>query len=145
MDFKIRRAILNDEKEVYDIICALEEEKLDKNSFGSIFRKNINSTKNLYFIIEHSKAILGFINIHIKYVLHHAGKVAEIEEFFIKEEFRSSGIGAQVIKYIIEMLKNENICSLELVSNMKREKAHKFYENNGFKKSHFGFRFNLKD
>jgi (aminoalkyl)phosphonate N-acetyltransferase len=144
MNFTIRKALLNDDEAVYEMICDLEEQKLNRNSFSNIYRKNVSNSPNRYFIIENEKSIIGFINIHIKSILHHADEVAEIEEFIIKEDLRSSGIGGQIIKYIIDMLKNENILNLELVSNMRRDKAHRFYEKNGFIKSHYGFTMNLK-
>jgi len=142
LEINIRQATLEDEAIVYKMICALEESTYDRGAFNIVYKANLDAGSCVY-IVEYAQKPAGFINIRIKPVLHHAGKVAEIEEFYIDDEFRSTGIGSKVMDHFIGTLKEENIVSLELVSNVRREKAHKFYEKNGFIKSHFGFTFKM--
>ena len=68
---------------VYKSICELENEELDFQAFKEILNENIANANNLYLIAENENEGLGFISFHTQNLLHHCGKVGEIQEFFI--------------------------------------------------------------
>ncbi len=44
-----------------------------------------------------------------------------------------------MMKYAIDVCKKRNCYKLSLSSNLKRERAHKFYENHGFHKHGYSY------
>ncbi len=59
--------------------------------------------------------------------------VAEIETFFVLDEFRSSGIGKKLYNNFIEWCKTKNVDKARLDVHPGNELAIKFYRDNNFK------------
>ncbi len=144
-EMRIRSAEKKDMLTVYEQICELEEISFDINVFQNIFYNNIIDKNKLYFLAENQIGdSLGFISCHIQYLLHHCGKVAEIQELFVKQEYRNKGIGAKLISHIEILLKELDCVSLEVTAQNKRIQTHLFYIKSEFTQSHLKFTKNLK-
>ena len=136
----IRRALSDDMLTVYEQICELEEITLDLNTFKNIFFNNINQNNNLYYLAEDSAGLcLGFISCHLQALLHHGGKVAEIQELFVKPTYRNQGIGSLLVKHIESLLKEMGCVSYEVTAQNKRIRTHEFYKKENFIASHIKF------
>jgi GNAT superfamily N-acetyltransferase len=61
-----------------------------------------------------------------------------------RRDMRSMGIGRVMIRYAIEEARAAGAASVQLSSNSLRVDAHRFYEREGFVKSHAGFRMKLR-
>ena len=59
--------------------------------------------------------------------------VAELENTFVLEEFRSKGIGKQLHNKFIEWCKTKNVGKIRAEASAQNELAIKFYRNNNFK------------
>ena len=79
---KLRMASKDDMNEVYRLICELEDCNLDKQQFEYVYVENLEDNDVDYVIAmeENSEKIIGFISVHTQKLLHHAGKIAEIQE-----------------------------------------------------------------
>lgn len=140
----IRRAEQKDKIEIYELICLLEDIRIPPDLFDPIFEKNLADSSIFYFVSEHDLKITGFMSLHIQHLLHHWGKVAEIQELCVQTDDRNKGTGKMLLETAIKTAK-ENGCELiELAANNKRTKAHGFYSKNGFNNSHFKFTLPLK-
>lgn len=141
MDSKveIRKVEKQDLDFVYKAICELENEELDLKVFKEIFNENISNPKNLYLIAENENEGLGFISFHTQNLLHHCGRVGEIQEFFIDQNHRGKGIGRQLIDKIMQFADQNNLKSIEVTTNRRREENVLIYENLGFTLSHNKF------
>ena len=140
----IRKIEMSDMLTVYEQICALEEISFDINDFQNIFIDNISDKNKLYYLAEDKLGqCLGFISCHIQYLLHHCGKVAEIQELFVKPAYRSSGVGGKLIHHIAEMLKEVDCVSFEVTAQNKRINTHAFYQKMGFNTTHLKFTKNI--
>ena len=139
MSIKIRKAEIKDFDFVYDFICNLEETQFDKNSFRSIYRKNLSDKNIFYFVAETKSSVIGFISIYIQPQLHHSANVAEIMELFVDENFRNKKTGAVLLKKAIAVARKNNCVLIELATNKRRKNAHRFYERENFSKTHFKF------
>ena len=141
MDSKVEiRKIENQDLDfVYKAICELENEELDLKVFKEIFNENISNPKNLYLIAENENEGLGFISFHTQNLLHHCGRVGEIQEFFIDQNHRGKGIGRQLIDKIMQFADQNNLKSIEVTTNRRREENVLIYENLGFTLSHNKF------
>jgi len=136
----IRKVIENDLLTVYEQICELEEMQLNLNDFKHIFFNNINEKDKLYFVAEDATGLcMGFISCHVQALLHHGGKVAEIQELFVKPMYRNQGIGSLLIKHIECLLKQIGCVSYEVTAQNKRSQTHEFYKKENFSASHIKF------
>jgi (aminoalkyl)phosphonate N-acetyltransferase len=135
----IREARFEDLDSVYRLICKLEDAQFDFETFRSIYDKNIINPDLLYFVAVQNDKIIGFISCHTQYLLHHCGKVGEIQELFIDSDFRNMGLGRLLISEIIKIAKINNFKSLEVTSNKKRTENIQIYEQYGFQLTHNKF------
>lgn len=141
MDSKlqIRKVKAKDLDFVYKSICELENEVLNFETFKEIFNENISNSNNLYLIAENEIEEVGFISFHTQNLLHHCGRVGEIQEFFINQNYRGKGIGRQLIEKIMQYAEENKLKSIEVTTNRKRVENVIIYENLGFTLSHNKF------
>lgn len=140
---EIRRCKETDIREVYNLICELEETEFDYTKFKAVFDNKIKDNKNNYILAVEDKKVLGFLSLNIDYQLHHINKVATIEELVVSSNYRSGGIGKLLLEEAIHYAKDNHCEIIELTSNFSRERAHNFYIKNGFEKNSFKFKMEL--
>ncbi len=63
---------------------------------------------------------------------HYAGRSCQPDHVFIKEEFRSMGIGKQLFSWIYAYAKERGCKASELDSYVSNHPSHKFYLNEGY-------------
>lgn len=130
-------------KEVYNLICELKNKEFDFEKFKIAYNSKVSDKKNYYILGRENNTIIGFLSLVIDYQLHHADKVATIEELIVSERYRSKGTGKKLLENAIKYAKEKDCDVIELTSGFSRDKAHKFYENNGFIKGSYKFKMKL--
>ena len=135
-NLKIRLASLEDEQSIYKMICGLENAVLDRDAFDFVFRGNLKNEFVAYFIAEQEDRPVGMGSCHVQALLHHASYVAEIQEMFVYEAYRSMEVGKLLMRHLVEFAKSKKAIQLEVTSRAYRESAHRFYQREGFEKSH---------
>lgn len=134
----IRSATVDDQDVVYEFLCELEDETLDRTGFNSCFDQNLANPMVHYLIAElpAPDGPVGFVSCHVQYLLHHTGKVGEIQELFVKPAYRSQQIGRQLVNALIALAYQEELVNLEVTTNQKRNDAIRFYEREEFIATH---------
>lgn len=61
-----------------------------------------------------------------------------------RRDMRSKGIGRAMVRYAVENARMSGAAFVQLTSNSLRTDAHRFYEREGFAKSHAGFKMKLR-
>lgn len=136
MDVLIRKALASDEAILYHMLCDLESEVLALASFKYIFQSNLQKENIGYFIAEVGGQPVGMASCHIQLLLHHAAAVGEIQEMYVDPTVRSMGIGKALIQSIFEFAGLQGANQVEVTSNKVRIDTHRFYEREGFQKTH---------
>lgn len=136
MDFVIRSAGEADEALLYGMLCDLENEVLDPDSFGSIYRANLQNERIGYFIAEVEGQAIGMAGCYVQLLLHHAAPVGEIQEMYVDPTVRSKGIGKALIQAVFDYARQQGAHQVEVTSNKVRVDTHRFYEREGFHKTH---------
>ncbi len=139
LNVHLRNAIINDAGQIYVLICQLENKTMDRAYFDRTFEQNLQSPEIFYRVLEGNERIIGFVSMHIQNLLHHEGKVAEVQELCVEENYRNRGFGKILLEEAILEAKRRNCELIELAANNKREDAHRFYEREGWERSHFKF------
>jgi len=124
---------------IYNLICELENCELDKSAFIEIFDKNLGNKDIQYLVSKQGNDIVGFISIYMHYLLHHASKIAEIQELIITERYKSQGIGSMLFAKAKETAKENGCSQMEVCCNLRRNKSHLFYEKQGMEKTSYKF------
>ncbi|AXE21359.1 GNAT family N-acetyltransferase [Runella rosea] len=135
----IQGAVESDVITVYDFLCELEEEKLDFNAFQKIFNRNLKNPDCHYFMAFDEAKCVGYASVHAQWLLHHCGKVGEIQEMFVVDNYRSKGVGSLLIQELMKVAERENFKILEVTANKKRVDTHRFYERKGLEPTHLKF------
>jgi (aminoalkyl)phosphonate N-acetyltransferase len=139
----IRKANLEDLEVVYNFINELEKDVFPLDIFSRIFESNISDSSIYYFIAEYETTPIGFLSFHIQNLLHHCGKVGEIQEFFVVESMRKMGAGRLLFDEVLQLSETLELKSIEVTSNKNRAVNVDVYQGLGFKLSHNKFTISL--
>jgi len=139
IQIKLRKAKIKDSNHVYGLICQLVGFEFDKKSFEVKFEKNMVNSSICYWVIENNESLVGFVSLHIQELLHHQKKVAEVQELCVDEKFTGMGFGKLMLDEAIQEAERQNCEIIELAASNKRVDAHRFYEREGWERSHFKF------
>ncbi|WP_373514307.1 GNAT family N-acetyltransferase [Persicitalea sp.] len=136
MQTLIRPAQPTDATALYQMLCELENERMNREAFDEVFLTNLVNRNVLYLIAESAGQPVGMASCHVQLLLHHAAPIAEIQEMYIDPSARSQGIGKRFIKAILEFAFTCGATQIEVTSNLTRHDTHRFYEREGFQKTH---------
>ena len=139
MGMQIRKAKEHDLDSIFSLICELEENQIDKNHFCTVYINNLSDINIFYIVAEEHGEVVGFASMHIQQLLHHVGRIAEIQELIVINQYRGFGIGYMLTKELKSIAVNYNCINIEVCCNRMREESHTFYKKLGMKKSHFKF------
>jgi ribosomal protein S18 acetylase RimI-like enzyme len=84
-------------------------------------------------VAESDKEVCGVIVINFIMPIHENNLWALISALVIDESSRGEGVGQQLLIASERIAAMRNCSQIELSSSEKRIRAHKFYENNGYK------------
>lgn len=135
MAITVREALPNDFEFIYQFLCDLQRKDFDRNLMESLYLENIKSD-NLYLVACEGSDVKGYLSCHFQTLLHHAGKVAEIQEVYVKQSFRNTGIGKLLVDEAKKLAKGKGAMQLEVTTRQIREKAIQFYIRESFEDSH---------
>ena len=138
-DAQIRPADFQDVGTLYRFICELEETQLNAVAFRAVFQRNLTDRRVHYLVAEVNEEVVGFISCHVQYLLHHTGKVGEIQELYVMPEYRNQQIGRQLVAAMEQLAEAHGFVNLEVTANQKRTHTHRFYQQLTFRPSHFKF------
>ena len=141
----IRKALINDFVSVYALFEQLwPDDKLDKDELFTIYQKSLGNVDEFSFCYIRDNAILGFVAGNIRNAFYRAGKLCYVSVLVTNEKHRGQGVGTALMNHIETVAIENNCKAIELESGLRREQAHIFYENFGFKKTAYTFAIELK-
>lgn len=135
----VRLADKADFKIIYDFINLLEDDHFEEGRQRYLFEENLANPDILYLLTFEENEAVGFLSCHIQNLLHHSGKVGEIQEMFVAEKARRLGVGKKLLDELKAIAAAQNLIQLEVTSSLKRSDAHRFYERENFNFTHKKF------
>jgi len=142
-NIEIRKAIISD----LDIIRYLNNElfKLEKDNYDSTLINDwpLSNEGKEYFedLINNQYVIVALINNEIVGYLagsinekgsYEEAQYGELNNMFIKDNYRNYGIGKQLINSFKDYCKSKGINNIKVVASSKNKDAINFYYKNGF-------------
>ncbi|CAH0994779.1 Aminoalkylphosphonate N-acetyltransferase [Emticicia aquatica] len=146
MNLNIRLARLEDLSAILFIYAqALDNGKvLSVENAQEIFLKQKQYPDYKVFIAEFEDEIVGTFALLIMENMAHLGTPsAVVEDVGVLPKMQGKGIGKLMMEYALNYAKEKGCYKMSLSSNLRREKAHQFYESLGFKKHGFSFLMDL--
>lgn len=135
----IRKAGKQDCRDVYSLICEMEETALPYNDFKQIYDKQTDDEDYLCLVYETEGKTAGCINLRMERQLHHASRICEIMELSVGGGFRCRGIGRLLFEAACLKAKANGCTQIEVCCNQLRNRAHRFYEAQGMQNFHYKF------
>jgi ribosomal protein S18 acetylase RimI-like enzyme len=83
------------------------------------------------WVIEINKKVVGYISYTIDFSTWEAAKFLYMDCLFIKPEYRSLGIGGEIMKRLNEHAKKKKCCSVQWQTPPFNKRAIKFYDRMG--------------
>ncbi|AFK01499.1 GCN5-related N-acetyltransferase [Emticicia oligotrophica DSM 17448] len=142
MELNIQVATINDLEDILQIYA----ESLDNGRVISlekakeIFLKQQQYPDYKVFIARIKDKAVGTFAILIMENMAHLGTPsAVVEDVGVLPTMQGQGVGKQMMEFALAYAKAKGCYKMSLSSNLKREKAHQFYESLGFQKHGFSF------
>lgn len=105
--------------------------------------KILKTSKAVKFEIKEGTKIVGRAFLYIIQNDLHENPYGLLEDLFVEEEYRSHGLGRQLVMDVVAEAKKRKLYKLVGTSRTFRTPVHHFYEKLGFKKYGFEFRMDL--
>ena len=126
-------------------------ESLDEESVSNYQKaiQEIVSSDNFDIYVmtdESNEALVGCFQImFLPHVSFQGMKRSQVESVRVRSDQRGKGLGSELMKFAIELSREEGCGIFQLTSNKSRiEKAHKFYRKLGMDSTHEGYKLYLK-
>jgi len=96
-------------------------------------------------LVADRNGLIGCLTWHVTPVIHRPRPVGRITMLVVAEDERGGGVGALLVAAAEERLRALGCGLLEVTSNMKRMRAHAFYERLGFERTSYRFAKTLQE
>ena len=109
---------------------------MEKAFSRSVFKDQLRDPNSSFYFVRQLEETVGYIKINEKEAQNEQfdTQSIELERFYIKSSFQGQNIGKEVLKLVLDMVKNTEATFLWLGVWEKNAKAIRFYERHGFKK-----------
>jgi GNAT superfamily N-acetyltransferase len=129
-ELKIRRAKSSDAARLADLTG-----QLGYPATAAQIRERLRDIKpteeHTVFVAESAKEVIGWLHVS-RQVLLESEVRAEVNGLVVADGQRSLGAGARLLATAEEWARKHGCKSMSVRSNVIRERAHKFYERNGY-------------
>lgn len=128
---KIRRARTSDAPRLAELTTQLGYPTTSAE-VSKMLRKMKTGWQNALFVADSSEAgVLGWTHVSIAHLLE-VGTRAEINGLVVADGHRSLGAGALLLDAAEEWARKHGANGMSVRSKVERERAHKFYERQGY-------------
>ena len=112
---------------------------IDKNKAKKILEKISKNPDHVIFVAIQDNTVIGSTTLLIEQkFIHDGGKVGHIEDVVVSKKFQSRGVGAIIIRAVLEYAKNQGCYKTILDCD---DIVKPFYEKLGFQKHSNGMRY----
>lgn len=128
----IRKAVKTD----YETLMSLYNQFVGEDRYskhtGDSFNTVLTNSSSRIYVAEKNGILIGFATVSFRRVVRYPKPIAELEEIFVHEEYRKTGIGKLLLNTIIIESQKKGCYRLYIESAHSHKVAHLFYKNNNF-------------
>lgn len=113
----------------------------NRSAYETAFAEIDSNPRDALMVIEQEGAVVGtFLMTLLPGLTGRGTKRLQLRSVEVAASHRSQGIGTHMLAFVERYASDHGATQIELTSNQSRLDAHRFYERNGFVKSHAGFK-----
>ena len=137
MSITVREAEASDAPRLVELIIALGHpiEEADVSRNLEILAKN----DVLPLVATDGDEVIGMCGISAMVTVHRPAPVGRVSVMIVDEAHRGHGIGALLMTEAERRLSKRGCKIIEVTSNMRRDRAHHFYEQLGYERTSYRF------
>ena len=137
MSITVREAEASDAPRLVELIIALGHpiEEADVSRNLEILAKN----DVLPLVATDGDEVIGMCGISAMVTVHRPAPVGRVSVMIVDEAHRGNGIGALLMTEAERRLSKRGCKIIEVTSNMRRDRAHHFYEELGYERTSYRF------
>lgn len=130
-NFIVRQAVISDAKDIYYINktslgydYALEKQKAKIQAV-------LNDSTQVIFVAETNNKVVGYIHL-VNYDVIYADNFKNCLGLAVDNDYKRNGIGSALLNQAEIWAKENGAAGIRLCSGVEREKAHQFYQSQGY-------------
>lgn len=123
--------------ELLNYLFEQEEEFKPNTEIQSEGLRNIisNSDVGVIVIAIDSNKVIGMVNILYTVSTALGSRVAILEDMVVSPKVRGTGVGSKLMKYSLDLAKQNGCKRITLLTDFDNDGAHRFYQQHGFVRS----------
>lgn len=142
-ELNIREAVEADIPAILHLYNSLEfgdAPTCEEETALDIFRRIVNSPgRHVYVCTVHGVVVGSYVLSILEYLAHNGRSAGVLEDVVVAEGHRCAGIGRHMVAHAIDQCAAAGCYKLSLSTDIRRERAHNFYEKLGFKLHGYSF------
>jgi ribosomal protein S18 acetylase RimI-like enzyme len=128
---KIRRARKNDVDRLAELAGELGYPTTSREMKARLFQLTPPADHCVFVANESDDEVIGWLHVSVSHLLE-VPRRAEVNGLIVSERTRSRGAGALLLDAAEAWSRKKKCVSMSVRSNVIRERAHKFYERQGY-------------
>lgn len=129
--FIVRQAVISDAKDIYYINKTSLGYDYDLEKQKAKIQAVLNDSTQVIFVAETDNKVVGYIHL-VNYDVIYADNFKNCLGLAVDNDYKRNGIGSALLKQAEIWAKENGAAGIRLCSGIEREKAHKFYQSQGY-------------
>ncbi|GAA3225498.1 GNAT family N-acetyltransferase [Actinocorallia longicatena] len=129
-----------------DVLGSTRESVAAVDAYRTAFDAIAADPNNRLIVADIDGTVMGTLQLtYIPGLTYTGGERAQIEGVRIAGDLRGRGVGQQMLNYAIEEARTRGCRVVQLTSDRQRPEALRFYQKLGFRPSHMGLKYPLRE
>ena len=130
-NFIVRQAVISDAKDIYYINKTSLGYDYDLEKQKAKIQAVLNDSTQVIFVAETNNKVVGYIHL-VNYDVIYADNFKNCLGLAVGNDYKRNGIGSALLKQAEIWAKENGAVGIRLCSGVEREKAHQFYQSQGY-------------
>lgn len=129
--FIVRQAVISDAKDIYYINKTSLGYDYDLEKQKAKIQAVLNDSTQVIFVAETNNKVVGYIHL-VNYDVIYADNFKNCLGLAVDNDYKRNGIGSALLNQAEIWAKENGAAGIRLCSGIEREKAHQFYQSQGY-------------
>lgn len=130
-NFIVRQAVISDAKDIYYINKTSLGYDYDLEKQKAKIQAVLNDSTQVIFVAETDNKVVGYIHL-VNYDVIYADNFKNCLGLAVDNDYKRNGIGSALLNQAEIWAKENGAVGIRLCSGVEREKAHQFYQSQGY-------------
>ncbi len=130
-NFIVRQAVISDAKDIYYINKTSLGYDYDLEKQKAKIQTVLNDSTQVIFVAETNNKVVGYIHL-VNYDVIYADNFKNCLGLAVDNDYKRNGIGSALLNQAEIWAKENGAVGIRLCSGVEREKAHQFYQSQGY-------------